>query len=45
MFDLNGKVVIVTGAAQEIGGEIAISLAKRGAKIVIVDISEKVSTP
>jgi 3-oxoacyl-[acyl-carrier protein] reductase len=42
MFNLNGKVAIVTGAGQGIGREIALLLAKRGAKVVVVDISDKV---
>lgn len=32
---LNGKVAIVTGAARGIGREIAISLAKEGAKVIV----------
>lgn len=37
---LDGKVVIVTGAARGIGREYAIALAKEGASVVVVDILE-----
>ena len=35
---LNGKVAIITGAAQGIGEAYAIGFAKQGAKIVIADV-------
>lgn len=38
LFDLSGKVAIVTGAARGIGQSIAIEMAKAGAKIVVSDI-------
>ncbi|MBU0894518.1 MAG: SDR family oxidoreductase [Nanoarchaeota archaeon] len=38
LFDLNGKVAIVTGAARGIGKGIALELAKHGADIVVSDI-------
>jgi len=38
MFDLKGKVAIVTGARRGIGKAIALKLAKEGAKIVVTDI-------
>jgi 3-oxoacyl-[acyl-carrier protein] reductase len=38
LFDLRGKVAIVTGAARGIGQSIAIELARSGADIVISDI-------
>jgi len=38
LFDLSGKVAIVTGAAQGIGESIAVELAEHGASIVIADI-------
>jgi 3-oxoacyl-[acyl-carrier protein] reductase len=42
MFNLNGKVAIITGAGQGIGREIALLLAKSGAKIAAIDVSDKV---
>jgi len=42
MFNLNGKVAIVTGAGHGIGREIALLLAKSGAKIAVIDVSDKV---
>ncbi|WP_035058867.1 3-hydroxybutyrate dehydrogenase [Andreprevotia chitinilytica] len=40
MSDLNGKVAVVTGAASGIGKQIALTLAKAGAAIAIVDLNE-----
>jgi 3-oxoacyl-[acyl-carrier protein] reductase len=42
MFNLDGKVAIVTGAGQGIGRETALLLAKSGAKISIIDVSDKI---
>ncbi len=36
--DINGKVIVVTGGAQGLGQEIAVSLAFKGAKIALIDI-------
>jgi len=38
MFDLTGKVAIVTGGARGIGKGITLTLAKQGADVVIVDL-------
>lgn len=38
LFDLSGKVAIVTGAARGIGQGIAIELAKHGADVVVSDV-------
>lgn len=40
MFDLNGKVAVVTGASSGLGADAAIALAKQGADIAILDINE-----
>lgn len=43
MFDLTGKVAVVTGSGSKrgIGREIAMSLSKQGASIVIADMNQK----
>ena len=38
--DLNGKVAFITGAAQGIGKETALTLAQKGANIVAADVNE-----
>ena len=37
-----GKVAVVTGAAQGLGREVALRLAREGARVVLVDRSELV---
>ncbi|MFC8384492.1 short-chain dehydrogenase/reductase [Nocardia sp. NPDC057272] len=37
-YDIAGKVVLITGAAQGIGRELAAILSHRGARVVVVDI-------
>lgn len=39
-YDVAGKVVVVTGAAQGIGRELAEILSHRGARVVVIDIEE-----
>ncbi len=41
LFSLQGKVALVTGAAQGIGREIALGFARYGADIVAVDINDE----
>ena len=41
MFNLTGKIALVTGASYGIGFAIAKGLAKAGAKIVFNDINEE----
>ncbi|MCJ8332086.1 MAG: SDR family oxidoreductase [Lentisphaeria bacterium] len=40
MFELNGKVAVITGAAQGLGKHLALQLAKQGCHIVALDILE-----
>jgi 3-oxoacyl-[acyl-carrier protein] reductase len=42
MFNLSGKVAIVTGAGQGIGKEIALQLAASGAKVALIDITDRI---
>ncbi|HEY4517884.1 MAG TPA: SDR family NAD(P)-dependent oxidoreductase [Candidatus Paceibacterota bacterium] len=41
MFDLTGKIAVVTGARRGMGKTHALALARQGAKVVITDIDEK----
>src|SRR6185503_9316558 len=40
LFDLNGKVALVTGAAQGLGRAMALALAEAGADLMLVDRNE-----
>lgn len=40
LFDLTGRVAIVTGAAGEIGGWLAAGLGSAGARLVVTDVAE-----
>ena len=40
--NLKGKVAIVTGAGHGIGREIALSLARNGAEVVVTDVSDEI---
>lgn len=44
LFDLEGKVAIVTGASQGLGKAISIGLSKKGAKVVAADIKDTSET-
>src|SRR5574344_1360044 len=39
MFDLNGKVAVVTGGSSGLGRQAAVALAKQGADVAILDIN------
>lgn len=41
MYDFNGKVAVVTGAAKGIGGCIAERFVREGAQVVLIDLSEE----
>jgi len=42
LFKLDGKIAVVTGAAQGIGFEIAKALQEAGARVVIADLNPQV---
>lgn len=41
MFDINGKVAVITGAAGVLGGSVAKSLAQSGVKIAALDLRQE----
>ena len=41
VFELNGRVAIVTGGAKGIGKAVSIKLAKQGAKVHVIDVDEQ----
>ncbi len=43
MFDLSGKVVLVTGAAQGLGKAVAEACARQGAIVIIADIEDQLA--
>ena len=40
LFDLEGRVAVVTGAASGLGQAISAGLAQAGAKLVLLDVNE-----
>ncbi len=43
LFDVSGKVIVITGAGGILCGDIAKALAERGAKIAVLDIRKEAS--
>ncbi|BDD12144.1 dioxygenase (plasmid) [Fulvitalea axinellae] len=41
LFDLHGKVAVITGGAGALGGSMAVSLVKAGVKVAILDLHEE----
>jgi 2-dehydro-3-deoxy-D-gluconate 5-dehydrogenase len=44
LFDLNGKIALVTGASRGLGKAMAVGLTKAGAKVVVADILDTTET-
>jgi 3-oxoacyl-[acyl-carrier protein] reductase len=42
MFNLKGKIAVVTGASQGIGRQIALTLAENGATLIITDLTDAI---
>lgn len=45
MFELNGKVALITGARRGMGEAHALALSKQGAKVVVTDIEKEACDP
>jgi NAD(P)-dependent dehydrogenase (short-subunit alcohol dehydrogenase family) len=44
LFDLEGKIAIVTGASRGLGKAMAVGLAKAGAHVIVTDVLDTTQT-